>query len=405
MIIKTTYFSLIITSLCFFNVEGMQKKTTSSCSVTTKSLNDSQLPHIIRYTYDPVQLPNDIAIELDRKNLINMIDTLTPIDNNRGITFHIEKPKERLGACIDVAIRSVFNITKQSSSLLRLPVAEQWIEDLKVLDMYFEQTAQPTENGLIVYAHTNLLDKKKYFQITHFGQIICVNNNAVTVRSKSGNFRQIIDHSIEYILSEYGTHAFFFTLKNKYKKDTQLLHLELEDAISENQHITTHKKTCEKILLQIAQGNLILYNSWYDFIVDTTVNDRPYNTTYQTIKRRISVNINTTNNNQETPLMLAAQRGDLPLVQLLVQYRAETDRKNNAHQTALDLAKKNSHADVVAFLTSINSKAPSQYYEYSIVEKPHYYIPTIIGTAKGAIIGTIIGITIGTIVAWSKVNA
>lgn len=305
------------------------------------------LPYLTQHTkYKPIELNNSETIMQNRVNLALLTDSLRSHHFTKISTYHIEKPGERLGACMDYALRSIFKITKDSSGLLQMPTGTHFLNDLNVLCNYFDQIQNPENDSLVVYTSK----KGDYFPSKHYG--IVVKTNPLKIRSKSGINRQVMDHILEYILQSYGNYAFFFSLKKKYQEDVEFLHSDLEKAIK-NAMPCIQKEIMlnECYLQQIAHGNYILYENLYDFCINTIPNIEPYQKTMDILKRYVSVNINARTKNNETALMLASQRGDLNMVKILVQHYADATLKNNMGKTALTLAKENNHAEVTQFLT------------------------------------------------------
>jgi len=69
-------------------------------------------------------------------------------------------------------------------------------------------------------------------------------------------------------------------------------------------------------------------------------------------------NVNKKNKNGETALMIAAENGQLYVANRLIQEEAKIDIKNNQGETAVELATKNGHKEVMDLL---NGKEVSQF--------------------------------------------
>jgi hypothetical protein len=69
-------------------------------------------------------------------------------------------------------------------------------------------------------------------------------------------------------------------------------------------------------------------------------------------KKLKAFDINQSNDNGETLLMLAAENGHLNLVHYLLEKGADTSKRNSAHETALTLAAENKHFIIVSILAN-----------------------------------------------------
>ena len=62
---------------------------------------------------------------------------------------------------------------------------------------------------------------------------------------------------------------------------------------------------------------------------------------------RHGADVNAKNNTGMTPLMMAAEKGYIELLEVLLTAKADINSKNKAGKSALDLAEKNKHTHVV----------------------------------------------------------
>ena len=69
-------------------------------------------------------------------------------------------------------------------------------------------------------------------------------------------------------------------------------------------------------------------------------------------KKLKAFDINQSNDNGETLLMLAAENGHLNLVHYLLEKGADISKRNSAHETALTLAAENKHFIIVSILAN-----------------------------------------------------
>lgn len=60
--------------------------------------------------------------------------------------------------------------------------------------------------------------------------------------------------------------------------------------------------------------------------------------------------VNLTTKTKTTPLMQAAYKGDVRLVKLFLEYGADPNLKDQQGKTALDMAKKKNHQEVIDLL-------------------------------------------------------
>ena len=63
--------------------------------------------------------------------------------------------------------------------------------------------------------------------------------------------------------------------------------------------------------------------------------------------------IDQTNNNKQTPLIIASYTGELPVVQLLVERKADINTKDKWGDGPLENAKIDGHETVIKYLSSV----------------------------------------------------
>ncbi len=73
---------------------------------------------------------------------------------------------------------------------------------------------------------------------------------------------------------------------------------------------------------------------------------------------RNGAEIEAVNSNGQTPLMLAAKRGDAGVVQTLIKHRASLDKRDKADRTALEFAQAFGRSNVAALLTTAGASPP-----------------------------------------------
>ena len=65
------------------------------------------------------------------------------------------------------------------------------------------------------------------------------------------------------------------------------------------------------------------------------------------------VNVDLPNENGNTALILASLKGHLPIVKALLEKHAKTDVQNYQNKTALDVAKENGHTEILCLLAAV----------------------------------------------------
>ncbi len=90
--------------------------TLTSMEPVLISSNQNELPRLTQYTkYKPLELNMSEENKQIRAYIDTLTDSLSKYTSEHISTYYIEKPGERLETCINYALRSIFEITKDSS--------------------------------------------------------------------------------------------------------------------------------------------------------------------------------------------------------------------------------------------------------------------------------------------------
>ncbi len=271
-----------------------------------------------------LQQPNDPLLTEIRKNLGKGIFT----DKVPKIVYQ-EKFNDRLGKCLHYALTNILEIT-DNPGLLKIINTADWLNNLNLLQ-YFEQTDHPQKNDLVVYYADDTTHEP-----LHFGVVTGFNphNNEPIVTSKWGFRPEIFEHELFAVPFIYGTTVRFFTLKNKYQqvgKKTTLIN-KLHQAINTSEISQKSFFLLQFALLQLASGNDIA-NIEKALHVNKQLS--PVGKMLFILKEYPGIDINTHNKSGKTVLMLAAQRNDYKMVELLLRFNADVHKKDNDSNTAL----------------------------------------------------------------------
>ncbi|VDD95634.1 unnamed protein product [Enterobius vermicularis] len=112
-------------------------------------------------------------------------------------------------------------------------------------------------------------------------------------------------------------------------------------------HQSAEKGDLEILLLFQKEAMLMAAKNGFDKIVEVLVE---YGTNYGT-------DINATDSDAKTLLMLASENGHINLVRFLVEKNADVNTENSNEETPLTLASENGHIDVVRYLLKRGANA------------------------------------------------
>lgn len=255
-----------------------------------------------------------------------------------------EQNNERFGKCIYYTITQILEITGKPA-LLRIIEDEDWLNNITLIN-YFNPTAQPQLGDLAVYC-SDVTNK----QPLHFGIVTGFKplDNTPIITSKWGTMPYIFEHELFAIPLLYGNAVQFFTLKNKYRQGGKktILIKELQSAIEKSE---TNKKILfivQMALLQFASGNDIgALNSHLHLNKQLSISGKAL----FLIKAYPGLDINIYNRNHQTPLILAAIRGDYAMTNMFLSFGANINKQDKDGNTALMLAAQNGFDAVVKLL-------------------------------------------------------
>lgn len=294
--------------------------------------------------YPPLKRPinKNFSIEEYNEN-----DFLNQYDNKSII--RTEKTGDRFDTCFTCAITEHLNITGQAPEKLKISCATDLITECNVLEKYYDQIGQPIHDCLVVYTEDNKV-------ITHFGVVTTVtaDNKFLNckVKQKWGIIENIIETELFNIPMSYGNDAYFYKLKNCYRKDKTLFLQSLQTDIAQSKKIKRSLFYTEKLLLMIANGSDVI-DTWNEELNDceTLIDKASY-----LLKTCMGLNINTqTRQTRQTPLMLAVKKNNIDLVDLFIDMGANINQTDAYGNTALLLATKSKHNDIIFRLLCHNA--------------------------------------------------
>ena len=306
-------------------------------TITTTSL--SLQVDLKKLPYLPTEAPSNIDLINIREGLFSndrAIEAFVASQKNKELGSVVtiittEKKGQRLGLCFKYAVQKVFKFTDKEMNLLSI-VHDNFCHAKVNILSYFKQTNYPTPNALVVY-----LNDKNY--VKHFGIV----RRSGKVQSKLGSATHIVAHPLWLIPNTYDNKALFFIPEQEFQGEKgkisflKSLHSKIVNIPELIQCAALHQKaffeSCGNKPITIDCGNQ-----------NTYPHNNPYKKAYNLLKRT-GVNIDekdfTTEN--KTALMLAAEQGDLDIVELLITHKAQLDLCDNNGNTALMLAAKNNH--------------------------------------------------------------
>jgi len=313
-------------------------------TITTKSL--SQQVNLSTLRYFPTDAPPNEDLKKIRTDIFSNdreIESFVMSQQNKNLGSLVtilttEKKGQRLGICYTYAIKKAFKLTDKEMNLLSIAHGNFCNTQLNILG-YFEQKNYPTPNALVVY-----LNDQNY--IKHFG--IAMSDGRI--ESKIGSATHILAHPLWLIPSIYGNKALFFTPTQEFQGSNgkisflKTLHNKISTIPELIQNAAMHQKaffeSCGHQPITIEYDNQNLYP-----------NNNPYKKAYNLLKRTgVKIDEKNPTADNKTALMLAAEQGDLNIVNLLITYKAKLNLQDNNGNTALMLAAKNNHFTVVKFL-------------------------------------------------------
>ncbi len=281
------------------------------------------------------QQPNDPMLDEKRKKCALSLDP----ENMRFIfpdNTLVKKysSNERPGVCYHIAMKMTLGLSEQQFRKLEKSMrgCEDWVDIMGMPYKFFDQKENPAPGNLVTYAPHN--DEG---DICHFGIV----TPEKKIRSKIGTSPFIYDHDVWHAPDHFGNRVCYWELKETHKTDAgrQLLFNELKSACN-SYKMKDLVKEHEQLFFLIAQGYITKKDTTNVALARTA------------LKKVMCLDINARNCSNETVLMIAARKGEYDLVELYVQHGADIDLKNNQGLTALDIAKKLGHDDIVKYLST-----------------------------------------------------
>jgi len=297
--------------------------------------------------YPSRESPNDFEI-IQMRNQLNTMPAKEIIKKYPLISsLYYIKDDERIGKCGDWAFQTIIK-----ADSLNISTTDDWIYFFKTKHHYFKQTKHPKPNDLAVYFSD--IDSK----IKHFGIVTHKNH----IKSKWGRCNYIFVHDPFHVPYMYGNFLYFFTLTKKYRKNSKILLKNIKSDINNSFIISKRFLYYHKTLLILAHGkykqllknekNLHPYYQICNSIQEYLKTKNIYHVINELLNSAPWVNINTRiEKTGETPLMLAAQRGDFKMVKLFVHYNAHINALDNNNCTAAIKAYNNGYLDIASYLT------------------------------------------------------
>jgi len=329
------------------NIMLNQKKILFMLCITTITTTSLSLQvDLKKLSYLPTEAPSNADLIKIREGLFSndrAIEAFVASQKNKELGSLVtiittEKKGQRLGVCFKYAVQKVFKCTEKEMNLLSI-VHDNFCHTKVNILSYFKQTNYPIPNALVVY-----LNDKNY--VKHFGIV----RHSGRVESKIGSATHIVAHPLWLIPNIYGHKALFFTPEQEFQGEKgkisflKTLHNKIVNIPELIQSASLHQRaffeSCGNKPITIDCGNQ-----------NTYPHNNLYTKTYNLLKRTgVKIDEKDPMTENKTALMLAAQRGDLDIVKLLITHKAQLDLYDNNGNTALMLAAKNNHCNVIKLL-------------------------------------------------------
>jgi hypothetical protein len=297
---------------------------TLTISSTLNCMKELQIDST-KLSYFPTEAPDNVDLMNIRKQLQDASKQGKSVHHSSMDLLDFERPWERKGVCFRVAIKKSFGLTKKEMATIPILWCEDLIgPELNILNDYYEQTNYPHTGTLTVYY------SKKNGSIHHWGNMM----RDGRIRSKIGTSMAIFAHPLWMIQADWGDSVIFYDPKPQFtgEKGKNLFLTTLYEKAKNSLEIQTHLRFMQQEFNAACKCNI------------------PHINLYTLIKLSPTIAIDTPDVFGDTPLMHAARRGALEIVKLLVTHKVELNALNNEGESALSLATKNKHSEVVTFL-------------------------------------------------------
>lgn len=258
-----------------------------------------------------------------RKSLNNGYVTENGTIQDPSITVTEKIPQgTRYGVCHNYAISKLLDLKGLIPETFIMKGDGDWYDEFNFLEDYCQKVSEPHNNDLAIY-------KNEKGQIRHTGLVVDAN----TIESKWGTCEPtaVLHHPPLTSPSEYGEAIEYYRLITA--ADVVIKDMKKKTARSYNT-----QRSC-----RIVNDWLIHHatNSWIDelkFLLEADM----------------CADVNNHNTEQQSLLMIAAKNNDIAMVDMLLNYKADTNKQDIYGNTALHLAAKNGSGTVMRALYKRN---------------------------------------------------
>lgn len=274
------------------------------------------------------------------KNPITRIATPEEFLENTTV-FRNEEISDRFGDFAIVAATEILGITGQASEKLKVTCYADIFNGCKFMQ-YFEPTNDPKVDSLALYLDQsgNLRHAAVVTQATPDHPELCM------VKSKWGDFPNIIKHQLLETPNEYNGNIYFYNLKKKFQNKEDLLKL-MQDDIKKSSNIEKLLIDAQTTLIALANGTDVSFPMLPSF--DTRKNTA--SKAFYLLQMVVGLDINThTKEDLQTVTMLAVKRNDCMLLETFLRMNANINKRDINGNTALHFATQNNAFVAVSML-------------------------------------------------------
>jgi hypothetical protein len=261
----------------------------------------------------------------------------------------LEKQPEgiRYGVCHNYAISKKLGLKGQIPETLPIIGAQDWHEALRFTKNYCEEVSTPQPGDLVTYypydrslipkelidsnGMINSITQPQHndsFDITHTG---IAHDNGL-VESKWGAQEHVLLHPTFHVPTYYGNHVKY----HRINKSTNEIIQDIEQRIPQSNYSTACAEG-NKQLVEYAEksDNFNMWDTW---------------------QRCMCSNVEASNDQDQSLLMIGAKNNNLQLVQTALLHKANLDKKDKNGKTAMLLAKDNHHPEIIQILKEQKQK-------------------------------------------------
>lgn len=285
----------------------------------SNTVQASLVPKNFSWKYNPFKQPDDQNL-IERRNRF----TKSSISPNQIVQSFSQG--SRPGVCYHFAIKQSLELTAEQLKKIESLIVGcfDWVEIIGMPYYFFDQIKEAQPNCLATYTKNDDI-----FHILHMATVTHKNQYI----SKLSTDDIAIQHDAWEIYNQYGNQIHFWQLKQEYRNDKEHLFKTLLNIISCSNEMKELLCLCTKAFL-------------------TSDN---YEASECILKSTMGLDIDARDNNSQTALMLAAQKGNIKLIELYMQHGANINLQDNNGNTAFSLAKRNNHLSVVSLLLNSNA--------------------------------------------------